>query len=109
VSSIEPGFTYVSDAAGFRMSWNPGGTLDSFTVPLLTSDTFGLFQPTNMRVENVDGSTITIDRDFFGAQRSPGNPRVGPFASGSQFTGRVLFDMARVGAGSSPPPASVVQ
>lgn len=109
VSSIDPGFTYVSDAAGFRMSWDPGGTLDSFTVPLLTSDTFGLFQPTNMRVENVNGSTITIDRDFFGVQRSLSNPRVGPFATGSQFTGRVLFDAARVGAGSPPTPAIVVQ
>jgi hypothetical protein len=36
VNALNPNFSYVSDASGFSMSWNPGTTLDSFTVPLVT-------------------------------------------------------------------------
>jgi alpha-N-arabinofuranosidase len=102
VDPLDPKFAYVSDATGFSMSWDPGATLDSLTVPLLTSDTFGVFQPVGMRVENADGSTITIDHDFFGAARPSGNPRVGPFASGTKLTNQRLFDAKTVGAGALP-------
>jgi|GEM_PF-2450653 len=99
--ALDPKIAYVSDARGFEMSWDPGTTLDSFVVPLLTSDTFGVFQPVGMRVENMDGSTIVLDRDFFGRARSATNPRVGPFATESALRNVVLFDATTKGAGAT--------
>src|SRR6185436_6432379 len=101
VNALNPNVTYVSDASGFTMSWNPGATLDSFTVPLFTSDTFGIFGPVGMRVENPDGSTITIDHDFFNNVRNGANPRVGPFATGTVMTNQRLFDASTVGANTT--------
>lgn len=34
----------------------------------------------NCTFENVDGSPITIDTDYFGKPHDPENPGVGPFA-----------------------------
>jgi len=102
VSSLDPHFTYVSDERGFAMSWDPGDTLDAFVVRLLDSDTFGVFAPVGMRVESPDGSTITFDHDFFGMARDADNPRVGPFATGTVMTDRLLFDARLVGAASTP-------
>jgi len=95
---LDPKITYVSNAQGFKMSWDPGTTLDSFVVPPLTSDTFGVFQPVGMRVENMDGSTIFLDRDFFGRARNTNNPRVGPFATETLLDNAILFDATTKGA-----------
>jgi hypothetical protein len=49
--------------------------------PLITTDYLGVYEPSKLRMENNDGSPISLDMDILNQPRNKTNPGVGPFAN----------------------------
>jgi hypothetical protein len=52
---------------------------------LITSDILGKARVPDARFENPDGSSLTIDIDYFGKKRNANKPNAGPFEPGNNF------------------------
>ncbi len=65
------------DAVYLHLTADP--SFREIKTQLVTSGLLGKAKMTGAAWENPDGSSLTIDRDYFGKQRSTTSPRVGPF------------------------------
>lgn len=62
--------------------------------PLITTDFLGVYEPTKLKMENNDGSPISVNIDILNKSRNSQNPGVGPFADLKPGENRfVVFSM----------------
>ena len=62
--------------------------------PLITTDYLGVYEPTKLMIENIDGSPIYVNSDILNKPRNSQNPGVGPFADLKPGVNRfVVFSM----------------
>lgn len=62
--------------------------------PLITTDFLGVYEPTKLKMENNDGSPISVNIDILNKPRNSQNPGVGPFADLKPGENRfVVFSM----------------
>ena len=69
----------VEDGGGFYLRLVVGAELDAAATRLVTTDLLGKPLVAQVPYENADGSSVTVDRDFFGNPRDPARPTPGPF------------------------------
>lgn len=76
---LPKGTVLTREPEEWRLSLTADST-DSSQRKIVTTEILGTAIVSNCTFENVDGSPITIDTDYFGKPRDPANPGVGPFA-----------------------------
>ena len=69
---------FKSLANGVEVSFRANRAPRTVKGPKIASDLLGIFPPTGERLENPDGSPMTIDRDILGNPRAAANPTAGP-------------------------------
>ena len=75
---LPKGTVLTREPEGWRLSLTVDST-DSSQRKIVTTELLGTAVVSNCTFENVDGSPITIDTDYFGKPRAPANPGAGPF------------------------------
>ena len=69
---------FISQKNGVKVEWQSDEQKSKITNPLFFSDMAEKLGLPDQRVENPDGSSITLDQDILGNPRNLTNPVVGP-------------------------------
>ena len=75
----EPHVKLVQDGERFVLQLSRGPGLQPATTKLVTTALLGNAKIPDLPYENADGSTVKIDRDYFGKKRNERSPLAGPF------------------------------
>lgn len=78
-SNYNPDIKLLESDESVYLNFNFDTSLHSFMGEIITTSILGETLVSKAIFENVDGSTLTIDKDYFGNVRSKGNNVVGPF------------------------------
>jgi hypothetical protein len=76
---VDPGLKLVDgpDGVFLHMRWDDA--IEAAKTTLVTTETLGTAKVPGLPYEDVDGSPLTIDVDFFGTKRDAAHPTPGPF------------------------------
>ena len=80
VSALNPEFSLKDEDGNVTVSFLMNEDASKINGPLITTDFLGIYEPMKLRMENNDGSPITVDMDILKRPRNKANPGVGPFA-----------------------------
>ncbi|HLN20314.1 MAG TPA: right-handed parallel beta-helix repeat-containing protein [Bacteroidales bacterium] len=80
VSSFKTEFSVRDDNGDVTVNFLMSDDASKINCPLISSDYLGIYEPMKLRMENNDGSPITVDMDILKRPRNQTNPGVGPFA-----------------------------
>jgi len=78
-STFNPGIKLTEEGDNVYLSMIPDQLFNSQRDVLITSDLLGYAKVPKVRFENPDGTSLKIDKDYFGHIRSPENAVAGPF------------------------------
>jgi alpha-L-arabinofuranosidase len=79
-SSFNPEYSVRDEGGDVTITFLMNEDALKINGPLITTDFLGIYDPMKLRMENNDGSPITVDMDISGRPRNKANPGVGPFA-----------------------------
>jgi hypothetical protein len=79
LAQTDPQQQLVADGPNTLFKFNLPATALKTRTTLVTARLLGMARTPDLPYENVDGSPITIDKDYFGKPRSATNPSSGPF------------------------------
>jgi hypothetical protein len=79
VSSVDPQLSLVQEGNQLVLTFNPGADLTKANSRLVTTASLGKAKVPGLQYENADGSSLKIDRDFLGRERSRSKPTPGAF------------------------------
>jgi len=80
VSTFNPEISIKDEDGTVTVTFLMNEDASKINCPLITSDYLGIYEPTKLRMENNDGSPISLDMDIMKKPRNKVNPGVGPFA-----------------------------
>ena len=78
-SAIDPKVGIVNEGGQYYLQFDFGSGLEQASPIPVTSTLLGKAKIAGLPYENVDGSPLAIDRDYFGKARSKSMPTPGPF------------------------------
>ncbi|MEN8227284.1 MAG: right-handed parallel beta-helix repeat-containing protein [Bacteroidota bacterium] len=78
---FDPGIQVVEKDNAVYLEFTIDSSVSDLHNALVTSKLLGKAVIPGLPYENPDGTPYSIDRDYFGNKRDPGNPVVGPFES----------------------------
>ena len=78
-SAIDPKVGIVNEGGQYYLHFDFGSGLEQASPIPVTSTLLGKAKIAGLPYENVDGSPLAIDRDYFGKARSKSMPTPGPF------------------------------
>ena len=79
VSGIDPKPTIIEEGDSVYLQLTPGQAVQNAVTTRVTTGLLGKAKIPGLAYENADGSTLTIDSDYFGKKRSETRPSAGPF------------------------------
>ena len=79
-SSFNPEFSIRDEDGNLTVTFLMNEDAFKINAPLITTDFLGIYEPMKLKMENSNGSPITVDMDILKTPRNKDNPGVGPFA-----------------------------
>lgn len=80
VSSFDPEISIKDENGNVTITLLMSEDAFKINCPLITTDYLGMYELTKLKMENNDGSPISLDMDILNKPRNNVNPGVGPFA-----------------------------
>lgn len=80
VSTFDPEISIKDEDGNVTVTIFMSDEASKIECPFITTDYLGLYEPMKVKMENNDGSPISLDIDILNNPRNKENPGVGPFA-----------------------------
>ena len=98
VSDFDPQVSMTEENGDLVVTIVMNDEASKINCPLITTDYLGVYEPTKLKMENNDGSPISVNIDIMKKPRNGQNPGVGPFADLKPGENRfVVFSMKDIG------------
>jgi alpha-N-arabinofuranosidase len=89
-SAIDPRVGIVKEGGQYYLHFDFGSALEQANPIPVTSTLLGKAKIAGLPYEDVDGSPLVVDSDYFGKARSNSKPTPGPFESLGNGSQRIL-------------------